>query len=256
MRALNKFQKSLIDAAFADRESWMTGGSSESKAFQEAFKNHLLDLPGPRYANLPLSPRKAYLFTIFDGFSEIVKSLGTLEDIQFYVARFPFRTDQISAERYLQFHVEAYLAEIYLLKERIDKFLKLVKRQHRGDSRHAQIHQQAGALLEISEKTLKGVVITRHAHTHQGRFKDDGISRLGTIGLLARRMHDRKLRELFKGLYRETHLKERKRWRATISSNNVAVRRLLDVIFRNLQGLLFDRKSGQPKFPSRLAAAP
>jgi len=256
MRALKKFQNSLINATFVDLPSLVKGNSADGKAFQDAFKNHLLDLPGPRYANLPITKQKAYLIRIFDGFSEIVKSLGTLEDIQFYIARFPFRADRIAPERYLQFHVEAYLTEIYLLKERIDKFLKRLSREHRGDGRYVRIHARASSLLEISERTLRGVVNARDVHTHQERFKDDGISRLGTIGLLAKGTRDRKLRRLFQGFYRETHFKEKKRWRARIASNNVAVRRLLDIIFRDLQPLLFDRKSGKPTFPSSLAVVP
>jgi len=253
MGGIKKFQKSVIAAMSPALVALATGDNEDSKALREAIKNHLFDLPGPKYANLPLTGPSAYVKELFRGFSEISRSLETLEGIQFLVGRFPFRSKRISAERYLQFHFEAYLAEVYVLKVRLDRYLKLLRRQHRGDARLAEICVHADALSQLVQASLKPILGIRHAHTHEERFKDEGISRLGTIALLMTG-DDHKFATLMRNFYRIEHSKEKKRWKQIITRNNREIRRLLNAFLDDLHPLLFDEKTGHIRLPQKLAS--
>lgn len=68
--------------------------------------------------------------------------------LRFYVGKFPYRKTQIAKHRHLQFHVEAFLHELYILQERLVKFLKFIERQHRRDARLPQIK----AVCEVLKK--------------------------------------------------------------------------------------------------------
>src|SRR5207253_897042 len=98
--------------------------------FAQAMKNHLLDLDGPKEVKPKRTGRKTFCYKLFYGFTEIAGSLDTLEDIEVFIGRFPFRGTRITKERYLQFHVECHLAEIYLLRERLRSYLTLLERQY------------------------------------------------------------------------------------------------------------------------------
>ena len=83
----------------------------------ESVYNEIFDLGPPKKKFTRVrTKREAYVVTIFKGAVEISKSLEVLDDIAFLISRFPYRNTQISAESYLQFHVEAYFGEIYILK--------------------------------------------------------------------------------------------------------------------------------------------
>ena len=51
-------------------------------------------------------------------------ALDTMRDIEFYPGRFPSRKTQIAKHRHVQFHVEAFFHELYILFERRD-FLRM-----------------------------------------------------------------------------------------------------------------------------------
>jgi len=51
--------------------------------------------------------------------SEIARSLDTMRDVEFYIGKFPYRKTKIAKHRHLQFHVEAFLHELYIMQERL-----------------------------------------------------------------------------------------------------------------------------------------
>ena len=59
-------------------------------------------------------------------FEEISTSFDTLNDIHFYLGRFPYRKNKIAKHRHLQFHAEANLHEAYVLEQRLLQYLTLI----------------------------------------------------------------------------------------------------------------------------------
>jgi hypothetical protein len=61
----------------------------------------------------------------------------------------------IQKHRRLQFHVEAYLHETYLLEQRLLKFLKVLEREHRRDPEIKAIKELCAALGEFVRGAFK-----------------------------------------------------------------------------------------------------
>jgi hypothetical protein len=249
MEGFDKFQHGIIETLKGYVVPSMEG--DQKADFARAFKNHLLDLDGPKEVKGKLTGRETFVYKLFYGFTEIANSLDTLEDIAVFIGRFPFKGTRITKERYLQFHVECYLAETYLLQQRLESYLTLLERQYKGDSILAALRKLCAALRETIKKALEGIVRTRGSHVHEARFKDNDIDRLRGIGLLARSGKD-KLANAMHFFYQIEHAKIRKRWKDQIAGNNKAVRKLLNVFFDALYVIMFDSKTNALQYPSRL----
>lgn len=219
----------------------------------ESVYNEIFDL-GPSKVQFTRrrTDHEAYVVTIFKGVVEISESLKVLEDIAFLVSRFPYRNSRISQEGYLQFHVEAYFGEIYILKERLSKYLVRIERQFKGDERLPQIRDARHGLTRLVNTYLRPFVTTRDSHVHVERLEDKGISRLGTISMLARGSDDNKLSTAMKLLYKTEYPKIKKKWKKQIAEYNGAMRRLVDAYSRVLWFCLFDEKSCKLRLPTKL----
>ncbi len=249
MDGFDKFQHGILEIAKVYILPLVEG--DQKADFGQAFKNHLLDLDGPKEVKTKRTGRKTFALKLFYGFTEIASSLETLDDIAVFVGRFPFQRTRITKERYLQFHVECYIAEIYLLQQRLESYLTLLERQYKRDPRLPALSKLCAALRATIKKALESVIQTRGSHIHEARFKDNDIDRLRGIGLLARNGKD----ELAKAMhifYKIEHARIRKRWKDQIAGNNQAIRKLLDAYFDGLYVIMFDSKTNALQYPSRL----
>ncbi len=245
MKGFEQFQKAMTEAAVQHYKPIMERHSGE---LEESIKNHLLDLEGPRHVDRPVSVRDQYFRKVFRGFLEISQSLETLDDIAFYINRFPFHQTRITRERYLQFQVESYLSEIYLLHERLRLYITQLERQHKRDPDLTDVQERCKKLTDAITKSLEGVVTVRGRHVHQVRFSDDGIDRLSSIYHLSQ-IFDDELSNLMKEYYRYEYRKVKKIWRDRIKANNKAIRELLDHFFLSLFPMVFDESTSTLRYP-------
>lgn len=246
MSGLPKFQKAILGAA---KQHWMPLVEEHREEFGETIKNHLFDLNGSRHLTRHQSAREQYFARIFRGFTEISTSLDTLDDIAFYVRRFPFEGTRITRERYLQFHVEAHYSEIYILRERLKAYITIFRRQYRKDPQLSNVEKQCDALTKTLDTALTGVVNLRGLHIHKARFSDDAIDRLSTIGLLSRDSDSSEFGRLMRSYYREEHKNVRRIWRDRMRENVKAIRQLLDAFFDALFPMVFDPKTETLRYP-------
>jgi hypothetical protein len=113
----------------------------EVAALGKAIRNHLFDFGrAKQIRSRPFTMKEVYFNKIFFGFTEIYDSIEMLKDILFLVGEFPYSYTRISPDRHLQFLIEAYFGEIYLLQERLKHFLTVIDRQFKTDPRHAEIN--------------------------------------------------------------------------------------------------------------------
>jgi hypothetical protein len=247
MKGFNKFQLAMIKAARIHLYPLFEEGLD---TLGEALWNHIFSLSGPTVVNRKLTDRDRFFGKIFRGFLEISKSLETLEDISFYVGRFPFQKTRITAENYLRFHVEAWFAEMYILRERLTSYLKVVERQYKRDPHFSTIQARCRSLGDLITKTLQDVIALRGQHIHENRFSDDDMDRLDTLELLTHDLDD-VVKSLMHLHHRIEHRKVRRAWKDRIVANNKAVRELIDVFFDVLFPVVFDEESQALKYPKR-----
>jgi len=250
MNGLERFQSAMLTAM---RPYLLSAIEQYRQDFEHAIKNRLFNLKGPRVVNRALTPKDRFLGKMFGAFNELQKSFETLEDIAFYVARFPYRNTRVTPERHLQFCVEAYLNEVYLLQERLLAFVKLVERQYKKDKDEAFARIQFQSLADSIRQSLKGVVGARATHVHEVRFTDPDIDRLSMIALLSRN-RDGKSDELRRVYFRLEYDDAKGKWRDKLSQNNKTIRSMLDMVYDNLYGLIFETTTGELRIPKRVEA--
>ena len=103
---------------------------------------------------------------MYNGFREISGSYYGLLEIEIYIGRFPYRNTKISKTRHLAYHMENYLNEIYILKERLNSYFTTIGRIYRKDRRIQDILKRTKPLFAFVNNTLKGIIDTRgHMYT-------------------------------------------------------------------------------------------
>lgn len=250
MRNRESFTRLLLDAITEHSQPILTRHRRE---LGEALQNELFDLDGPREVSRDPSARDYFIGEVFRGFSEIDESFRTLEDIAFYVRRFPFPQTKVTKERYLQFHVECYYAEVYVLRERLTTYLKFIRRRFKSSSSLPTLQATCQRLEDVSAEALRGVTNVRSSHVHRARMSDSAINRMKLASLM---MHspNRKMRQAMQDYHRELHREAKRKWSHTMKNNNLAIGELLDVFFGTLEPVLFDARSGKIRAPKHFSA--
>src|SRR3989304_9602804 len=156
----------------------------KDKRSLEIMKNVIFDEPGSRYMGMTPLPREKSLIKILFGFTEIDASFKVLTDIPFYIKRFPPKNSNVSKARFLNYHVGNYLNEVYILRERLVTYQKVITRMYKHDQRLAEMEKQVEK-LEILASVFNGIVDTRGKHVHQKRYDDEDFKRLNFFETMA-----------------------------------------------------------------------
>ena len=104
-----------------------------------AMYNLMFDEKGSRSVHTNSSPYERFLLSIWQGFIEITNSYQNLNDIPYYINSFPYKSKKLSKVRTFKYDYENYLSEIYILKERLLKYLTDIGRLYKKDERHLTI---------------------------------------------------------------------------------------------------------------------
>lgn len=215
----------------------------DRRAFREVIKSTLENSKENR--SFPEFTRRDEVFAsrLFLEFDEFVTSLLCMKDIEIYVKRFPYRDADISSLRYLKYHIESHLNEIYLFQERVEAFLEFIQKRYRKSPITAKINVMAQKILALIKTSLQNVILVRGTHVHSRRFTNDDFDRLTFLENMKKSEA-----ETFASLYEFEYKQARKKWVKTIQANNLAMEQLLNTICKELYSVLFD-ENGQIIYP-------
>ncbi len=247
-KGLDKFQYALVASGRRDMMRWLRS-KKKAKLLLDEIHKEIFEL-GPPTPPGKRTGRSRYIQWLAHHSSEIERALDTMKDIEFYIGRFPYRKMQITKHRHLQFHVEAFLHELYILQQRLLQFLAFIERQHRRDPRLPEIKAACGVLKETVLDSMKKGIAIRGSHVHRWRLSDTKIERLNAINFYTL-MPDAKVRKVFKLFYEAEYRKTRQQWRGWIANAVEAAHKLVDSYFDEVFKLVFDER-GKPIYPSRL----
>jgi hypothetical protein len=185
--------------------------------YREVLKNQLLGSSGPKRITRKMTPTDIIFSKLFAGFTEIYNSYYSLLDIEVYLHRFPYHKTRVSKTRYLAYHMENYLNEVYILKVRLISYCTIVDRLYRKDQYLKDLKKTMKSLSDIVQKSLKGVIDARGTHVHSTRFTDENLDRLTTLELIN---HGPNKIPLMKTLYDSAYRNTRKDYSVTIKRKN------------------------------------
>lgn len=243
MNGFEKYSKIFIDRAKELLEQEDLKNNSE---YSEVFKNKILGLSGPKQLRRKQTPSEIFFSKLHNGFREISDSYYCLSEIEIYIGMFPYRNTKISKTRHLAYHMENYLHEIYILKERLNFYFTTIGRIYRKDERHQNILKRTRPLFAFVNNSLEAIIDTRGAHVHRMRFSDEDLDRLRSQEFFADHGGEefRVIRNLFKIDYGTT----RQKYKKTIKSNNEVIKNILDACFDIFFEIVANNE-GQIRYP-------
>jgi len=224
----------------------------DTKAFEE-FKevvgNSLYDLDGPRRISERASD-KAYFVAnkLFHPLSEIMNNLEAIENISIYSGSFPYKRHGVSRISYLRYNIENYLNELYILKNRMIDYLKIIERSYRKCNRVEEIKKTLKPLYVLVSSALEGYVNVRGAHVHKNRYTDSEIDRLVELELFSNLSDSSELGQLLHSQFILGYRETRKKWVKKMKDDLQALNKLVDIYFENLCEVLINNNRIQ--YPS------
>lgn len=230
-------------SAFLDRllsEVRLNYEGADRKTLEERMFRHLIGepLPEDRAPIITLSPRQKFFMEIFQGCNEIYSSFYRLRLIETLIRKL-LRPRSGNADE-LSYHVEKHLEEVYILKNRIISFLRLLQKRLRKRG-FVELTKKVLRWEGVIERAFEDIVKTRGVHVHVERFAGTDIKRLATLDLLVLKGKRSELRELRQAVL----VSAVREWGKAIKANNDAVEKLLDRLFDDLTPIIFDKLAPQ-----------
>jgi hypothetical protein len=243
MSAFEEFEKDLTRAAL----DLIAAAPPNDHAVVRYSIGRYLGIPdkSPPPEARELSPREKFIEQLFFAFVEILNSVESLRNVSIYIRRFPHRRAGVEKTAYLRYHVENYLSELYILKNRMKAFLTIISRRYRSDPHGNQITHASKQISEHFDKAFASVVLTRGAHVHERRFDDFDLSRLTLFRIISSET------DAGAAEYQEVYRQVRRTKRLWIETTNRSVEQLLDAYFNTLKTLVFD-DNGNLRIPNEL----
>ena len=250
MDGFEKYSEIFIERA---KELLEKDKLNDNPEYQKVFMNNLLGISGPKHLKREITPPDHFFSALYNGFREISDSYYSLLDIETYIGRFPFSKTKISKVRHMIYHLECYLNEVYILKERIKAYITKVGRLYKKDPKHSEVLKKMRPLFPLIDNALDNIVKARGSHVHESRFKDDDLDRISSLEFFAQ--HGGEELRLFRNLFIFDYLIIRRKYKKTLVNNNKEIRKLLDACFDILYGIV-TLQDGKFHYPKGIKAQP
>jgi len=255
MESFDKYRENLL--SIARKIAINIGKSKEDiKKFEESIINEIFFPDKLTTVNWKLSPQDIFFGVLFFGFNEIYISFERLKDLEVYISRFPNTKTLISKISYLRFLIENYLNETYLLKERLNIYLKKIEKSYIEDKRYVSIRKTCDQLINIVEGYLKNITTVRGSHTHIVRYSDRDFKRLESLFLYEEYLKEY-LYELQKYLpdytipnFNTEYRKLRGKWKKIFEDRNKQIKIMLNYCFEKILKIVFIN-DGEISYPEK-----
>ena len=160
---------------------------TKSEKEDEIFRNIIFNLDGPRQLEITHPPQTLFVAnTLFRPMSEILSTMDVIENIVIYMRRFPYDKNKISKLGYLKYHIEGFLNEVYILKERLKLYSYLIKKAYGKEYFASDVRDIMKNLMGYVDSALDDIISVRGKHIHRYRYTDQDLDHLSTLELLSK----------------------------------------------------------------------
>ena len=185
-----------------------------------------------KYQKKHFEPIELFLRDIVYNYSEISESLSRLEMISLLIKQYPalpsWEKSGITQTRYLRYHYENFLNEVYLFKERVLQLLRDIKKKCKKQN----LDKEAKTIKKLEEfliSALENISKVRGLHMHVRRYKNKEIEQLEYLELFSElKWLDRMKKEEYNLL------------RIKLSKQIIGIREDLDKVLNNILNKMID----------------
>lgn len=193
--------------------------------------------------------QERFIGELFHGCTEIINSLETLEEIALYVKTKPHKESKIPPERLLRFQIETWYGEIYILKSRLENYLKTIKRLYKKSTQAENIDTTCEIVKRLLNAILGDIINIRNEHIHKCRFQDSALDRLDIISALTESWEDNTTKKLWHRYLRKEYAAEKNKWHKAIKKANKGLTSLLDHYFDLLYIIVYNEETEKINYP-------
>lgn len=162
---------------------------------------------------------------VFKRFTEISDALDNLKlCLGFIRAPMP-RGKTTKLDRHLAYHLTFYIQEIYILRERLESYAKVIMRTKKRRDRTSIAADRYDHLVSKVNQSLENIVKIRGAHVHSRPFNDGTLEELSLYSFLA--IH----KSEYRGAARLAYRNAKATWVKRLKDNEAAIDALLDEYF-------------------------
>lgn len=183
-----------------------------------------------------MTERDEYLADLLDGEIQIREALENVLDAPVYVRRFPYGDTRVTRVRHLRHSIETYFQDLYVLRERVTAYLNRIRKAHRSTRKVKEVAARVEELKRFLDSILDPVLETRGSHVHARRFSTPELDRLESLEFWANHEIMPEAQDILDRQYSD----QRREWRDQIEKNNEATIKLVDAVFHQLHGVVFD----------------
>jgi hypothetical protein len=178
-----------------------------------------------------------FFLNIYRNSSEIQISLNCLRDIEIYIKSFPYE-GKVPKSRYLYYHLENHLHEIYILYKRLSAFLVVVQKAYSKDRRKHDIDMIVKDLKERIQGFSNFIKI-RGEHVHVGRVKYEDVEQLWALEIaIEENPNNKDIERIYVSLISQA----KREWVKIIQGINQRISTIVDYYFDGLILVLFDEQ--------------
>jgi hypothetical protein len=245
--SLEKFQRRLVDglSAYLQREI-----PARKQEIIDQLRAQVESGAPRRPLGAPPTRREQFLATLRELTIEVVDSIEGLRDVHRYLHAFPAESDSAARIRYLKYHLEHRLHELFILRDRLLRLAKRLERSYKRDPRAGVVAETTRQIGTAVSEAFRGPTAVRHEHVHEARFKDPRIDAIEFFHAASIDSPNPEFTELLAQVLEG----ERVRWRQTLAQELDALDHALEVVFKAACTLVF-AEDGTPIFPANLPAA-
>ena len=217
----------------ASKKVVLPRANDKNDEFGKSLKNIVLGVEDKSKEEKKFSPYEHFISNkLFRPFNEISCSVESIENISIYVKTFPYSRYGVSKVSHLKYHVENYLNELYIFKNRLISYLKAIDRSYSKSSIAKHVTETIFPLYSFVSKSMKNYVVVRGNHVHQNRYSDSEITRLSLLELLS--LEQNEPDKIIMRIYSDTYKETRKKWTERISNAIEKIHTILDIYFKIL----------------------
>lgn len=206
----------------------------EEQKYGQALMNILANKDGPCTVDSPIKPEDIFFGNIlFLPLSEIISSYTALKNIPIYIRTFPYRKYNISPLDYLRYHIENYINDLTILRNRLIAYCNKINNAYKKTSYYGKVAKHTKKLRKIVFKYFERYCDIRDSHVHQIRYSDNDMDRLFAFDVLSH-SNDKKFVGIINLFYEDSYKTIRKRWVKRIESDLKVINDLFEYYFNRL----------------------
>ncbi len=198
-----------------------------------------------------LTPSQHFVRKLIDSLIEMDRTLRLMRYLEVYAAAPLKLKGDVTPLDFFGYLIESHLQEVYILRERIDAFSKILERAYRNERGARRIADSARRIRRGAKRALGKLVQVRSAHVHQRRLRVPDLERVEFIrdfGSHATRALKPKFDRAYVQAFRELRDQRLENMRAV----NQTCQQLLDFVGANALHCLLRNNLSEFRFPRDL----